>query len=312
MKGKRIQRVEVGTLLLLAGCYLTFAGATVLLPQVSTVLAFLMTTLAIAFHSSLQHEALHGHPTRNAAFNEVLVILPVGLLIPYRRFRDLHMAHHHDEILTDPYDDPESNFLDPQMWQRMAWWKKAALTWNNTLLGRIVLGPAISEMSIVRQDFRAAVGGDGAVIRAWGLHFLGLGPVLWWVLAVGTLPVWAYLLAAYFGFGLLKIRTYLEHRANANPAARTVIIEDHGPLSFLFLNNNLHAVHHANPGAPWYRLPSLYDENRETYQRQNQGYFYKNYAEVFRKHLFWAKDPVAHPLMGKATAAARQGIAVNA
>ena len=60
-----------------------------------------------AAHSSLQHEALHGHPTRSAALNEALVFLPLGLLFPYRRFKMLHLRHHNNSALTDPYDDPE-------------------------------------------------------------------------------------------------------------------------------------------------------------------------------------------------------------
>jgi fatty acid desaturase len=38
--------------------------------------------------------------------------------VPYLRFRDTHLAHHHDPNLTDPYDDPESNFQDPAVWAR--------------------------------------------------------------------------------------------------------------------------------------------------------------------------------------------------
>ena len=70
------------------------------------------------------------------------------------------------------------------------------------------------------------------------------------------MPWWAYLLAAWIGHALLKIRTYLEHRAHEAPRARTVIIEDRGPLALLFLNNNLHVVHHCHPAVPWYRLPA--------------------------------------------------------
>jgi fatty acid desaturase len=44
----------------------------------------------LTFHSSLQHEILHGHPTRSAAVNRLFGILPLSLWIPYDRFRDLH------------------------------------------------------------------------------------------------------------------------------------------------------------------------------------------------------------------------------
>ena len=47
---------------------------------------------------------------------------------------------------------------------------------------------------------------------------------------------------------------------------------------------------------PWYRLPRLYFANRERYLARNDGYMYRSYAEVFRRYLFRAKDPVPHPL----------------
>ena len=97
--------------------------------------------------------------------------------------------------------------------------------------------------------------GDGRVQLAWGLHLMGLVPLVLWLEWVG-MPVWAYLLAVYLGTALLKIRTFLEHRAHEAFRARTVIIEDRGPLSYLFLNNNFHVVHHMHPAVPWYELPA--------------------------------------------------------
>jgi len=95
---------------------------------------------------------------------------------------------------------------------------------------------------------------------------------------------------------VLKIRTFLEHQAHERARGRTVIIEDRGPLAFLFLNNNLHVVHHMHPKLPWYRLPKIYFNNREKYLARNDGYRYASYAEIFRRHLIRAKDPVPHPL----------------
>ena len=74
----------------------------------------------VTLHSSLQHEALHGHPTRSAALNEALVFLPLGLLFPYRRFKALHLRHHNDSALTDPYDDPESFYYAIADWHEAA------------------------------------------------------------------------------------------------------------------------------------------------------------------------------------------------
>jgi fatty acid desaturase len=252
-------------------------------------------TLAVTLHSSLQHEVLHGHPFRSRPLNEALVFLPVGLCFPYGRFRDLHLAHHRDETLTDPYDDPESNFLDPRVWAGLARWRRRLLRLNNTLLGRMAIGPGLSIIAIVRDDARAIVRGDRGIARDWALHLAGLVPVALWM-SWAPIPLWAYLVSAYLGMSVLKIRTFLEHRAHEKARGRSVVVEDRGPLALLFLNNNLHVVHHARPGVAWYRLPALYAAGRDEYLRRNEGYRYASYGEVFRRYFLRAKDPVPHPL----------------
>lgn len=224
--------------------------------------------------------------------------LPLTLFIPYQRFRDLHLAHHRDETLTDPYDDPESNYLDPKVWTLLRPWQKRILSVNNTLLGRIVLGPGIGQVMFMRDEVHGALRRDDEILRAWAIHLLGVAAVLW-VVSQSLMPIWAYLLSAYFGLGLVKIRTFLEHRAHEDTNARTVIIEDRGLLAFLFLNNNLHVVHHMNPRAPWYRLPALYRADKDRYLTSNKAYVYRSYSEIIRTYLWRAKDPVAHPLWSK-------------
>ncbi len=109
--------------------------------------------------------------------------------------------------------------------------------------------------------------------------------------------LWLYLLCAYVGLSILKIRTFLEHRAHFLVAARTVVVEDRGLLAFLFLNNNFHAVHHQHPGIAWYRLPALYKVQRDQFLAGNQHYCYANYRQVFNEYFLQAKEPVSHPHM---------------
>jgi len=290
--------IEWLTLALIAVCYGLWAVALFWLADISLFLAIPVMTVLIAFHSSLTHEVLHGHPFRAKALNEALMALPLSLAIPYNRFRDLHLAHHLDSNLTDPYDDPESNFLDPAVWDQFPVWKRLIYRVNNTLAGRIVLGPALGQSCFFREEWRAAMAGDRAVWLAWALHLPGVVVVLWLV-AMSPMPLWAYVIAAYFGLGLVKVRTFLEHRAHEAARARTVIIEDRGPLSFLFLNNNLHVVHHMHPKAAWYDLPGLYRKGKERYLASNEGYVFRSYGEVFTKYFLSAKDPVPHPLWPK-------------
>lgn len=289
-------RIEWPTILLLVATYGLWMLGTTLAWGWSPVLGVVLTGLAIAQFSSLQHEVLHGHPFRRGWLNAALVFPALSLTVPYGRFRDTHLAHHHDPILTDPYDDPESNYLDPKVWNRLAGWQKALLRANNMLLGRVTLGPILGNLIWLRDEARRLVRGEPGVRRDWALHALGFVPLVAW-LWVAAMPWWGYLLAAWIGHALLKIRTFLEHRAHEAARARTVIIEDRGPLALLFLNNNLHVVHHMHPAVPWYRLPALYAENRAHYLRRNEHYHYPSYAEIFRRHLLRAKDPVPHPLM---------------
>jgi len=289
-------RFEWPTLLMLALTYAVWALATVWVAGWSVPLAMLLVVLSAAQHSSLQHEALHGHPTRWRLVNEALVFPALSLLIPYGRFRDSHLEHHHDERLTDPYDDPESNYLDPEVWARLPRWWQIVLRLNNTLAGRILLGPLVSQVAFMRGDYRAWQKGKAGILSAWLWHIPSLALVIWWMASYSTMPVWAWLVASYFALSVLKIRTYLEHRAHEHSSGRTVVIEDRGPLALIFLNNNLHVVHHTHPGVPWYHLPELFRQNRDTYLGSNDGYYYRNYAEIFAKYLFRAKDPVPHPL----------------
>ena len=288
--------IEWPTLIVFAATYALWAVATTQLWPLSPVLATLLTALAIAQYSSLTHEVLHGHPFRSRRLSEALVFPGLTVFVPYLRFRDLHLQHHFDPTLTDPYDDPESNYLDPAVWARLSAPAKAALRFNNTLAGRMLIGPATSLWSMLALDVKLAARGDRRVILAWVLHAFGTALVLVWLALVSTIPVWAYLVAAYLGWSLLKIRTYLEHRAHDAARARTVIVESRGPLALLFLNNNFHAVHHMHPGVAWYRLPALYLSNRDHYLRRNDAYVYASYAPIFRAFLFRAKDPVPHPI----------------
>lgn len=259
-------------------------------------LALALMVLAAALHSSLTHECLHGHPTRNRLLNEALVTLPLTLIYPYRRYKALHLAHHHDERLTDPFDDPESYYRARWQWARMPGWLKGLLWVNNTMAGRVVLGPVLGAAGFVAAEARLLMKGARGVRLAWALHAASMVPLLALLWTMG-IPLWLYLLAVVWpALSLIAIRTYAEHRWHATPEGRTVIVE-RSPLSWLFLHNNLHIVHHRHPTAPWYDLPRLYAERREYWQALNGGYVWRNYWQLFRAHALRPKEPVAHPAL---------------
>jgi fatty acid desaturase len=289
--------VEWPTVLLIGACYASWAGAGVLLWPGHEALAMAVLTIAVAMHSSLTHEACHGHPTRKSWINEALVFLPLGLVWPYRRFKALHLRHHADERLTDPFDDPESYYQ--ALWQHVELPRamKFLLRINNTMVGRFILGPWLSAIGFVISDFRLMAEGDRAVRRAWLHHAIGLVVVIPVIIFAFDMPLWLYLLVpAWLGQSLIAIRTFAEHQWSERLEGRTIIVE-RSPLAFLFLNNNLHFVHHRSPTIAWYKLPRLFRERREEWISMNNGYVYPNYWSLFRKFALKAKEPVVHPFL---------------
>ena len=289
------RRIEWPTLALVAVCLFGWAVAVFWLPQISVWLAAAALVPALVLHGSLTHEVTHGHPLPSRRASEALVFVNPGLAVPYIRFRDTHLAHHQDAILTDPYHDPESNYLDPAWWAQLPQWVRYLRRINNTLAGRMLIGPAVGQISFMAGDWAAIRAGDGQVLRGWLWHLPGVALVIWLVW-LSPLPIWLYLLCCYVALSVLRIRTFLEHQAHEKARGRTVIIEDRGPLAFLFLNNNLHVVHHMHPKVPWYRLPGLYRANKARYLAQNDGYRFRSYGQIFRRYFLKAKDPVPHPL----------------
>ena len=290
-----VKAIEWPTVFLWLACWGLWLLGVFVLPMVSMLLAGVVLTLVLVSQSSLSHEALHGHPFASRRVNDGLAMVSLGLLVPYIRFRDTHLAHHIDERLTDPYDDPETNFYDPAVWARMAPWQQRIMQLNNALLGRMLIGPLMSQVMFMRGDWREMRQGNRAIICAWGIHLLSSALVIT-VVVTSPMPIWIYLMCCYFAMSVLKIRTFLEHRAHQYSTARTVIIDDKGPLAFLFLNNNLHAVHHLHPQVAWYNLPRLYRDNTDSYDRFNEDYSYRSYAQVITRYFVKAKDPVPHPL----------------
>jgi len=293
----RSRSIEWRTLALILGCYTAWIAAG-LLYRYAAWASVGVLALAIVLHSSLQHEAVHRHPTRHAGWNEALVFLPLGLLVPFRRYRALHLAHHVDSRLTDPYDDPESYYRALYEYRRLPRAVRTLLVWNNMLVVRMLIGPVISATGFMLTELRATVRPSDPETRskrrAWGLHAIGLIAVAAIVHFVFAMPIWAYLGSAYLALSLLAVRSFCEHQWAEAPDGRTVIVE-RSLLGFLFLNNNIHLVHHKHPGMPWYDLPAAYRARREEWLAINDGYVFRDYGTVMRRFGLRAKEPVTHP-----------------
>ncbi len=145
----------------------------------------------LAWHGSLQHEVVHGHPTRWRWLNRALVFPSLWLRLPLEVYAETHLRHHHDQLITDPLADPESYYLSKRDWARAGPVRRAVLRFHNTSVGRLLIGPLVS---------------------------------------------------------------------------------------LLYLNNNLHYMHHEAPGAAWYRLPGRWRVRRSEVLAANGGYRYSGYG----------------------------------
>lgn len=244
---------------------------------------------------SLQHEVLHGHPTHSRKLNELLVFLSVQIWLPYGRYRDLHLRHHNDINLTCPVRDPESYYLLPDAWGTMAGWRKKIYNFNNTLLGRMLVGPTISVVQFWGDEFRSLAKGRREGLKCWAMFGLSSLIVLAFV-AWCKMPIWQYvLLIAYPSVSLALVRSFCEHQAAEDVGHRTILVEASPFWALLFLNNNLHIAHHERPKLAWYQLPKFYAANRARLLGQNGNYLKLGYGQIFRSYFLKAKEDVAHP-----------------
>ena len=133
---------------------------------------------------------------------------------------------------------------------------------------------------------------------AWALHIAGLTVVLALLTQVFGMPLWVYALAVvYPALSITSIRSYAEHQAAENVGGRSAVVEAAAPWALLFLNNNLHIVHHAHPNVPWYDIPALYDERKRHYLAANENTLFHGYSDVALQFAFRVKQPVHHPFL---------------
>ena len=218
----------------------------------------------------------------------MLASAPLGVWLPYSLYRASHLKHHAAAELTDPVLDPESFYIGRSRWRRLGPWARRLLSFNNTLMGRLTLGPALTMLGVAREEFGRLKGGDVESRRAWMGHGLAVAALLVWIVWVCGIPAWAYLvLFVYPGLSLVLLRSFVEHRA--------VIVDGGRLLSLLYLNNNLHAVHHELPWLAWYELPAAHQRARDQLLAASGGYQFAGYGEIARRYLWRAKDSPVHP-----------------
>jgi fatty acid desaturase len=251
----------------------------------------------VAWFMSMQHELIHGHPTRRPWLNALLGQAPLSIWYPYGLYRDSHLLHHSDSDLTLPDIDPESTYVSPARWNRAGPVMRGLLTARKTLLGRLLLGPPWGVIVLLAGTCRDFTQGDWRRLPLWLGHGALCAILLYGIERIAGLPAGYYLLAVTWpALSLASVRSFYEHRASADIAERTVINEGGWFTRLLFLNNNLHAAHHARPDVPWYALPAFYRSRREALLAGN-GRFHLTggYWQLLRRYAVRPVDAPAHP-----------------
>ena len=251
----------------------------------------------VALHGSLQHEAVHGYPFRSRFWNSAFVFPSLWLWLPYTHYRHTHLLHHRNERLTVPAEDPESIYVTAEAFAQMHPLLRAYRQAMTTVAGRLVLGPPYFAARVWWEMAGKLRAGDWDYMRHWFIHIPGVAIVLLWVMAVCHIPLWQYVLMyAWPGVSLTLLRSYLEHQGRAEVGHRTAIIETGPVMSLMYLNNNLHALHHLEPAAPWHQRPRRFRERRNEVFTWNGGYRYRGYGEIVVRHFLRPKEPLVHPL----------------
>jgi fatty acid desaturase len=287
----RATRCEWPTVAVATAIAAGFAG--VLAGHESLPTAIVIGALALlgAWYNSLQHEVIHGHPTPWAAVNTALATVPLGLVVPFAVYREIHLAHHRADPLTDPDVDPESFYVSAATWERCGPVRRAGLRAMSTLAGRLVLGPPVAA---VRWWSRIVAGASPIAVGRVIAHGAAVALVLLVVRASG-LPIWIYVVGVVWCGGALSLlRSFVEHR-QTETGTPSAVVRAGWFFSLLFLNNNLHHTHHVRPGVPWYALPDVHAQlDGDRVAAEGAG-LYRGYGEVGRRYLFRPFDELVVP-----------------
>ncbi len=182
--------------------------------------------ILLAWHGSLQHEAIHDHLAPTRWLNELLALPPLSLWLPFPVYRRSHRDHHDFGILTEPWRDPESFYVDQVSWNALPKIVRVVLHAHNTLLGRLILGPFLVIGQFFAGEARALLSGDRQNLIAWLWHVPATALIMFWVLEICGMSLWIYIgLFVLPGTSLTLLRSFAEHKAANTPFERTAIVE---------------------------------------------------------------------------------------
>lgn len=210
--------------------------------------------IVLVFLFAPEHEAIHGTAFRSAWLNAVVAeIAGFLLLLPPRRFRYFHFAHHRHT--QDPEHDPELVTPKPEGWPAYLWRLTGWSYWSGQ-----VRGLATAALGRDLLDYVPA-GGRRRVVAEARAYMAGYGAVAAASIAAGSwLAVALWVVPALLGQPFLRAYLLAEHTACplVPDMLRNTRTTFTGPvIALLAWNMPHHTAHHAVPQVPFHRLPRL-------------------------------------------------------
>ena len=258
---------------------------------------FALLTWFGAWHLSLQHELVHGHPFRNSKLNAALASLSLTMWVPFLSFKRDHISHH-NTTLTHPELDTESYYSMPERWQHSGRFLRSIYWANRTIAFRLTIWSVFSTVQYFFADAWRAIRNVDNARSAWALHIPGLIAVTYIVNNLAGMSMIEYLIGGVFAsHSLNMMRSFAEHKTLGDESTRTAIIDAGRVMSLLMLNNNLHIAHHDEPSAPWYKVPEVAERLNAFERAQKIDALYKGgYGELLRRFTF---KPYDQPVYSK-------------
>ena len=258
---------------------------------------FALLTWFGAWHLSLQHELVHGHPFRNSKLNAALASLSLTMWVPFLSFKRDHISHH-NTTLTHPELDTESYYSMPERWQHSGRFLRSIYWANRTIAFRLTVWSVFSTVQYFFADAWRAIRNVDNARSAWVLHIPALIAVTYIVNNLAGMSMIEYLIGGVFAsHSLNMMRSFAEHKTLGDESTRTAMIDAGRVMSLLMLNNNLHIAHHDEPSAPWYKVPEVAERLNAFERAQKIDALYKGgYGELLRRFTF---KPYDQPVYSK-------------
>ena len=246
--GLRRLVVHFGLISMAAALVLGTRGTLWLWPAMALLGLFEVTLFAP------HHEATHETPFRSRWPGQLVgLVAGIVLVLPPRRFRAYHIAHH--RYAQDPARDPELLGVKLLTRRQYAWrltgfpyWFANVRELFATAAGRVdkpwhspESRGAIALESRLYLGAYALLSVGAALLRSALPLMLWVGPVL-----LGQPVVRYLLLAEHSGCPLAE-----------DPWTNTRTTLASAPVRYLFWNMSYHAEHHLVPGVPFHALPQL-------------------------------------------------------